>query len=169
MKKIFFNSVFLLSIFFMSCDNELEQQPHNAFSPDTYYQNINDFESASRGMYSGLLNAAYYGGSMLSRPDIMTDNAILAQRGRRSNQFFYEWRYVPNTSWDLMTSAYIVINRANRIIENIDNLPDGSDKDNFLGEAKAMRAFALFDLLRVYSKIPTQSADAKCITWNANS
>lgn len=160
MKKIFFTGIVLFSFAFISCDKELDQQPNDAFSPDTYYQNTNDFENASRGMYSGLLSGAYYGGSMLSRPDIMTDNAILAQRGRRSNQFFYEWRYVANSSWDLMTPAYIVVNRANRIIENIGNLSSGSERDNFLGEAKAMRAFALFDLLRVYSKIPTQSADA---------
>lgn len=162
MKKSFIKYTFILSAFFafVSCDDELNQQPFNSFTPDTYYNTPTDFNNALRGMYSGFLGGAYYGGSMLSRPDILADNVILAQRGRRTNQFFFEWRYVANSSWDAMTSPYLVINRANRVIENINNLQDGDEKNGFLAEAKAARAFAMFDMLRVYSKIPTQSADA---------
>lgn len=155
------NKISILLVFFIasmltSCEDELTQLPNDSFTPETFYQNFTDFENASRGMYSGLTSGALYGGSMIGRPDIMSDNLVLAQIGRRSNQFFYEWRYVANSTWDAMTASYIVINRANRIIENIDNLPDGPEKNDFLGQARAMRAFVLLDLLRVYSKIPTQ-------------
>ncbi|HIB37025.1 RagB/SusD family nutrient uptake outer membrane protein [Mesonia sp.] len=143
-----------------SCQDELDQLPQDAFAPETYYQTPGDFENATRGMYSGFLGGSYYGGFYLSRPDIMTDNVILAQVGRRSNQFFYEWRYVPNASWDIMTSPYIITNRANRIINNIDNLIDGDEKNNYLGEAKAARALALFDMVKVYSKIPAEGSEA---------
>jgi tetratricopeptide (TPR) repeat protein len=162
MKKIFLKYTFILSAFFalISCDSELDQQPFNAFTPDTYYKTQTDFENALRGMYAGFFGGSYYGGSMLSRPDILADNAIIAQRGRRTNQFFYEWRYVANSTWNVMFSPYIITNRANRIIESIGNLPDGAQKNRFLAEAKTARAFAMFDMLRVYSKIPTQSADA---------
>ena len=161
--KLYYNKlIIMIGIFaLIGCsDDDLDPSPADAFTPETFYKTPSDFLSASRGMYSGMLTGAYYGGSMLSRPDIMTSNTILAQVGRRSNQFFFEWRYVPNTTWDLMTNAYIVNNRANRIIESIDNLPDGDQKNNFLGEAKAVRSFVMFDLLRLYSKMPTQSADA---------
>lgn len=141
-------------------DDDLDPSPADSFTPETFYKTPSDFLSAARGMYSGMLTDSYYGASMISRPDIMTSNVILAQIGRRSNQFFFEWRYVPNSSWNLMTRTYIVNNRANRIIESIDNLPDGDDKNNYLGEAKAVRAFVMFDLLRLYCKIPTQSSDA---------
>lgn len=162
MKKIILKYTFIMSALFalVSCDSELDQQPFNSFTPDTYYKTPTDFENALRGMYAGFFGGSYYGGSMLSRPDILSDNVILAQRGRGSNQFFYEWRYVANSSWNVMFSPYIVTNRANRIIESIGNLPDGEQKNRFLAEAKMGRAFAMFDMLRVYSKIPTQSADA---------
>lgn len=155
------NKISILLVFFIasmltSCDEELTQLPNDSFTPETFYQNFTDFENAQRGMYSGLLSGALYGGSMIGRPDIMSDNLVLAQIGRRSNQFFYEWRYVANSTWNAMNASYIIINRANRIIESIDNLPDGQEKNNFLGEARAMRASALFDMLRIYSKIPTQ-------------
>lgn len=158
MKKISFK-LLLIAIFgfFISCDDQLEQNPNNSFSPDTYYKTTADFNNAAMGMYSGILG--YYV-NYLSLPDIMSDNVILTQRGRRSNVFFYEWRYVPNSTWNIMTTPYVVTNRANYIIANIDNLPEGAEKNNFLGEAKAVRAMMLFDMLRVYSQIPTQSAGA---------
>lgn len=158
MKNIFKTLIFVFGLVaFNSCDSELNQQPNDALSPDTYYNTIADFDAAIRGVYSGFLRSGYYGDFYLSRPDIMTDNVILAQAGRRSNQSFHEWRHSPNLSWDMMEDPYIVTNRANLIIANAGNLPDGQDKNNFLGEARAARALALFDMLRVYSKALTQT------------
>jgi hypothetical protein len=161
MKKIFKFITIVSLLFFVSCEEgDLSPQPADEFTPDTFYQTPNDFLSAARGMYSGMIAGAYYGGSMISRPDILADNAILAQRGRLTNRLFFEWRYVPNSAWEMMTNVYLVTNRANRIITSIDNLPAGTERNNFLGEAKAVRAFVLLDAARVYSKIPTQSGDA---------
>jgi len=161
MKNIFKTLLIVFSlIFIQSCDEELIQLPHNSLSPSSYYNTAADFEAAIRGVYSGFINGAYYGGSLLSRPDIMTDNVIISQGGRRSNQSFYEWRQSPNLSWDMMSAPYIVTNRANLIIDNLYKLADGTEKNNFEGEARTARALALFDMLKVYSKIPTQSANA---------
>lgn len=145
--------VFLVVFAFHSCEDELDQLPNNAFAPESFYKTNQDFEFASRALYSGLFSGSYYGGSFQSRPDITSDNVVIAQVGRKSNQSFYEWRYKANTAWNMMGSAYIVINRANQIIDKIDNLADGSVKNNYFGEAHAVRALAHFDLLRVYSKI----------------
>ncbi len=162
MKKIFktFVPIICLVGFLSSCDDELDQLPNDSVTPQTFYTNNADFESATRGIYSGFLGGAYYGGLFSSLADIMTDNVIIAPAGRLSNQVFFEWRQAPNLAWNVMGSPYLITNRANLIIQNIDNLSDGQDKNNFLGEARATRALALFDMLRVYSKIPTQSADA---------
>lgn len=151
MKKFIYSiTVLLVAFTFQSCEEELEQLPNNAFAPESFYKTTEDFEFATRALYSGLFSGSYYGGSFLSRPDITSDNVIVAQAGRKSNLSFYEWRYKANSAWDMMGSAYVVIGRANQIIEKIDNLNDGAAKDNFLGEALAVRALAHFDLLRVY-------------------
>jgi starch-binding outer membrane protein, SusD/RagB family len=146
-------TVFLVVFSFHSCEDELDQLPNNAFAPESFYKTNQDFEFATRALYSGLFSGSYYGGSLLSRPDITSDNVVVAQVGRKSNLSFYEWRYKANTAWNMMGSAYVVINRANQIIDKIDNLVDGSIKDNYFGEAHAVRALAHFDLLRVYSRI----------------
>ncbi|PTN28388.1 RagB/SusD family nutrient uptake outer membrane protein, partial [Desulfonatronum sp. SC1] len=58
-------------------------------------------------------------------------------------------------------AAYRVISRANRILDNIERLPESSLRNNIEGEALALRAILHFDIARVYCKIPTQSTDAK--------
>lgn len=160
MKKIKFIASLVLIVSFSSCSDDILQLPNDRLTPETFYQTSEDFTAAARGLYSGMMAGGYYGGSMLSRPDIMSDNLIIAQRGRRSNQTFYQWNYAEPSAWNLMFNAYLVTNRANRILDQLDNLPEGSERDSFEGEAKAIRAFCMFDMLRLYSQAPTQSPNA---------
>lgn len=151
--------------FFMSCDDELNDlQPFVEGNPETFFNSVSAFQNGVDGAYRQLWN--YYsstGSGLQGIPDILSDNVIIAQTGRRSNQDYYNYRYVPSTGGaiDLYWSeAYEAVNVANLVIAQIDNLGDGPEKDNILGQALAIRAWAHFDLVRVYGKIPTQSADA---------
>ncbi|WP_324025465.1 RagB/SusD family nutrient uptake outer membrane protein [Maribacter sp. BPC-D8] len=149
----------------MSCDDELNDlQPFVEGNPETFFNSVSAFQNGVDGAYRQLWN--YYsstGSGLQGIPDILSDNVIIAQTGRRSNQDYYNYRYVSGTGGaiDLYWSeAYEAVNVANLVIAQIDNLGDGADKDNILGQALAIRAWAHFDLVRVYGKIPTQSADA---------
>jgi len=149
----------------MSCDDELNDlQPFVEGNPETFFTSVSAFQNGVDGAYRQLWN--YYsstGSGLQGIPDILADNVIIAQTGRRSNSDFYNYRYVAGTAGaiDLYWSeAYEAVNVANLVIAQIDNLGDGDDKDNILGQALAIRAWAHFDLVRVYGKIPTQSADA---------
>ncbi|WP_339729473.1 RagB/SusD family nutrient uptake outer membrane protein [Maribacter stanieri] len=151
--------------FFMSCDDELNDlQPFVEGNPETFFTSVSAFQNGVDGAYRQLWN--YYsspGSGLQGIPDILSDNVIIAQTGRRSNQDYYNYRYVAGTGGaiDLYWSeAYEAVNVANLVIAQIDNLGDGAEKDNILGQALAIRAWAHFDLVRVYGKIPTQSADA---------
>lgn len=166
MKKYIKFLVVLLSFgFFLACDDELNDlQPFVEGNPSTFFNSVATFQNGVDGAYRQLWN--YYsspGSGLQGIPDILSDNVIIAQTGRRSNRDYYDYRYVPSTGGaiDLYWSeAYEAVNVANLIVEQIDNLADGPDKDNILGQALAVRAWAHFDLARVYAKIPTQSADA---------
>ena len=158
--------VLLFSLgFFISCDDELNDlQPFTEGNPATFFNSEAAFQNGVDGAYRQLWN--YYsstGSGLQGIPDILSDNVILAQTGRRSNKDYYDFRYVPSTGGaiDLYWSeAYEAVNVANLVIAQIDNLADGEAKNNILGQALAIRAWAHFDLARVYAKIPTQSADA---------
>jgi len=163
MKKIFSIMLVLVMFSFVSCEDELDLIPYDGLTDAQLFQNANGFETATKGVYSGFRAFGYYGESigMLGAPDILADNLIMNPQGRTTQQDLFEWR---NTAVDeafgLYERGYRIISRANRILDNLGNLDDGSVKDNFEGEAKAIRALAHFDIVRTYCKIPTQSADA---------
>ncbi|WP_036156421.1 RagB/SusD family nutrient uptake outer membrane protein [Maribacter forsetii] len=151
--------------FFMSCDDELNDlQPFVEGNPETFFTSVSAFQNGVDGAYRQLFN--YYsdpGSGLQGIPDILSDNVILVRTGRTSNSNYFDYRYVASTGGaiDLYWSeAYEAVNVANLVIAQIDNLADGPEKDNILGQALAIRAWAHFDLVRLYGKIPTQSADA---------
>ena len=151
--------------FFLSCDDELNDlQPFTQGNPETFFNSVSAFQNGVDGAYKQLWN--YYSdpdSGLQGIPDILSDNVILVRTGRTSNSTYFDYRYVASTGGaiDLYWSeAYEAVNVANLVIAQIDNLADGPDKNNILGQALAIRAWAHFDLVRLYGKIPTQSADA---------
>lgn len=167
-KYIYTLSIVISSVFFSSCEDELTKNPYNSLSEENVFSSPDGFSNAMRGVYAGFIDngtdnlADYYGGDFFSVPDILTDNVIIKQNGRQSKKVLFDWLYSANNygGFDFYGDAYKIIRKANAIINNIDNLPSGSFKNNILGEALTARALAHFDLVRVYAKIPTQSSDA---------
>ena len=160
MKKYIILITILASVF-ISCDDELETYPTSSTEASQAFNTEGDFTNAVRGMYiETIINGTYYGGQ-LQGFDVMTDNLIISPEGRLSQQFRYEWAYDQNSGISgHMATCYQVIQNANFILENIDNLEEGTFKNNIMGEALGMRALAHFDIVRFFAKIPTQSADA---------
>lgn len=158
-------TLLFLSLAFTACDDEINDlEPFTQGNPATFFNSVSSFQNGVDGIYSQFYN--YYastGSGMQGIPDILSDNVNLAQTGRKSNEIYFDWEYVAGTGGAIplyWSEAYEAVNAANLIIGQIDNLPDGDAKDNILGQALAARAFAHFDLVRTYGKIPTQSADA---------
>lgn len=168
MKKNILKVLVLLAVFInYSCDNEMDDyRPYNAVTIETFYKTPTDFEQAVNALYSAFRSAGYYSGSgfaddMTITFDVMSDNLIINTEGRQSGRVAHEFTYNSNSvPTSIYVSAYNIISRANIIIDNIDNLPDGDFKNNVLGQALAVRAICHFDVARTFSKIPTQSADA---------
>lgn len=168
MKKIYiYASLMLLTA--VGCKKELIQSPTNAIPVGSAFVTNSDFTNAILGTYAGMegknlpdgISNSYYGGQdgggMPSTPDVLSDNLILNQQGRRSQQDLYIFRYVGNDTWDMWSTAYATIARANYILSSIGNLPAGDFKNNIQGEALAIRALAHFDLLRLYAKSYTSA------------
>ncbi|MBQ0733663.1 RagB/SusD family nutrient uptake outer membrane protein [Aquimarina celericrescens] len=166
MKNKISKLIILFTVFgFFACDDELDDlQPFVEVNPEAFLNNVDAFQNGVDGIYQQLFN--YYsspGSGLQGIPDIISDNVIQVQSGRRSNDDYHDFRYVPTTAGAIplyWSEAYEAINAANIVISQIDNLVDGADKNNILGQALAARAWAHFDLARIYGQIPTQSADA---------
>lgn len=153
----------MLAVVFSSCSDELEQLPFNAIATDIALENPTDFENALKGMYAGMRADGYYGASSGAAsiyfiPDVMSDDVIINNNGRRSRETFYDWRYdEDNSSETFWLAAYRVVQRANFILENIDKL-SGANRSAVEGEALAARAVAHYDLARLYADSPASTS-----------
>ena len=164
MKKILIYASLLLLVTANGCKKQVDQDPHDGIPSGDAFITPDDFDNAIRGAYVSLRGAVYYGGedngAMTSTPDVLADNLVLNQQGRKSQLRFYTYNYVAGNTWDLWGNAYRAILRVNFILANINKLPDGDFKNNMQGEALAIRALAHFDMLRVYAKAYATATDA---------
>lgn len=163
MKKIIY--LFALSIALNSCDDkDITFAPYNAVNESIVLRNIGDFENAVTGAYAYMIKsggAGGYGSEFVIDSEIMTDNLILNQEGRQSNANGFRLLSVPNsTHFDYFNSANRAAVAASRVINNLDVVPQDAVRDNIEAQARFIRALNMFDLVRIYSKIPTQSSDA---------
>lgn len=160
-------TIFIGTFTFTACEDDLSLFPNDSIATDLGFKNIADFQNAAKGIYSGFRRSGYYGAtsgaaSVYFIPDVISDDVIINSNGRRSRESFYDWRFdEDNSSETFWLSAYKVIQRANLILEKIDVLDDGVDKDNIRGEALAARGIAHFDLAKFYASSPAQAADSE--------
>jgi hypothetical protein len=163
MKKIIY--LIAISLAFVSCsDEDISFTPYNGVNESLVLRNQADLENMLNGAYSYMIKnggAGGYGSEFIIDSEVITDNLILKQNGRQSNASGFRLLSVPSsTHFDYYASAYRPAEFATRIIDNIDVAPASAARDNVEGQARFIRALAMFDMARIYSKIPTQSADA---------
>ncbi|MBW8245299.1 RagB/SusD family nutrient uptake outer membrane protein, partial [Muricauda oceani] len=80
---------FVAATLLVSCDDELDVDPFTEGNPETFFNTVSSFQNGVDGIYSQFWN--YYsapGSGLQGIPDILSDNVILAQTGRRSNEVY---------------------------------------------------------------------------------
>jgi hypothetical protein len=151
MKKYFY--LLALSATMFSCKkSELNLEPFNQIATSSAFNTQPDVTLAINGMYNGLRTNNYVNGTWNIIADVLSDNVIVSSLGRQSLVPFHEWRYNGDNTLAFFQTGYIMTRRANAILENIDNFPAGTFKDNAKGEALALRAMVYLDMVRIYSK-----------------
>ena len=151
-----------ISLSVLSCqEDDIIYRPLNAVNEETVLKTVTDFQNAIRGSYIYMRNTTGYAGEFLIDTEVMTDNLIYNPGGRQTNLDGFRWLSTPNSPhFDMYESSYRPAEIASKVINNIGNIAPGAERDNIEGEARFIRALNHFDLVRSYSKIPTQSADA---------
>ncbi|MCA4777680.1 RagB/SusD family nutrient uptake outer membrane protein [Empedobacter stercoris] len=141
-KNILVLSLLACALSFTSCsDDDINQKPFDAIEVSDYYKTESDFTNALNGVYKGFGQAGYYAGlsnasDIIAVGDIMSDNLILDTNGRRSGQRAHTWAYNSNSvPTSIYSTSYNIISRANIILANADNLPDGDFKNNVVAQA----------------------------------
>lgn len=156
MKKLLYISVALAGFTMASCKKELDLNPYNALPPDEVFQTDADFQNAINGVYYNMTHSSNYyvggdGFNFVASNDIISDNVIGFSDGRGSGQTFSDWTYTPLTTTLFYQDGYAIIRAANEVIANINNLPSSDpNKNDFLGQALAIRGIVHFDMVRFF-------------------
>jgi starch-binding outer membrane protein, SusD/RagB family len=154
--------ILLLSIFVVtlaSCD-VLDVKPESAFNSDNFYRNSADAKAAIGSVYDPLNTNNLYNQAMWIIQDQSTDDAEWGGGRSTANQpknDLDKYTFTPATAtfYAVWSTNYQGINRANTAIERIPAIDmDESLKNRLIGEAKFMRAFYYFTLVRLFGGVP---------------
>ncbi|MBR4438899.1 MAG: RagB/SusD family nutrient uptake outer membrane protein [Bacteroidales bacterium] len=155
MKKIFsILLVAVLTISLSSCKGFLDKEPTDSVVAENALATLEDAGVAVNGMYTLLKYYTVYGNYMIQMGDMRADLLVPSE----GTYITYSYDYDPsqNSYFTLWRNYYSTITRANAIIQNIDKLEVPADKqaikDDYLGQAYAVRAFCYFDLARLYGR-----------------
>ncbi|MBP1637585.1 MAG: RagB/SusD family nutrient uptake outer membrane protein [Bacteroidetes bacterium] len=140
--------------FFSSCNNFLNDELQGKYTSGTYYTSEENAIMAVNSIYNSL-----YGTSLWIFGDVASDDAV--KGGNAGDQADINGidnfsasadNGVLNTYWQ---ATYEIIARANNAIAYIPNITmDETNKNQLIGEAKFLRAYAYFNLVNIFGKVP---------------
>jgi starch-binding outer membrane protein, SusD/RagB family len=153
MKNIFKILAFVSVVAFVpACESNLEVEPYNSLDAAGGFKTKQDVDAALLGAYSAILSSNYYGLQMQVLPDLYAD--ILSHTGTFPTyaQVFNRQILADNTSLtSLWNTVYVAVDRSNNVIASAPAVTDPSfNVNSAVAEARALRAFHYFNLLRLY-------------------
>ena len=149
----------IFTVFFMTAcgDDFLDLTPPDAIADTEAFETLDDFYTGLNGIYSAIRGGGSYWGKNMMMNFAVSTNDFYAVQGF-TNQWGtqYAWSIQAGTGEgaNLWLVGYQTITRASNLINSWDNLEEGTqaERNQILGEAKLARAFAHFDLVRVFAK-----------------
>jgi hypothetical protein len=143
-----------LGLFLSSCDNKLDVKPVTNIDASSAVQTSADVEAILIGAYDSMGDADVLGGNPQRDAELIGDNGDIEWQGTfvPPAQIFNKNLLRDNgqaaTTW---LDTYRTINVANIVLANL-GVVTSAKKSKVEGEAKAIRAWMLFNLVRVYAK-----------------
>lgn len=141
-----------------SCESWLEVEPNDTRTTDYFYSSPSEMEQALIGIYNGLLPISNYSWMM---SEVRSDNVWVDKTTDKQRDYIDIGTFNPNISTiGTLSSAwndlYEIVARANMFLSKTDGVTFSSEeiKNQFIGEAKFLRALAYFDLVRYFGRIP---------------
>lgn len=149
----------LLAVLFNGC-TDLEEHPYGFYSDKNFYQNPAEAEIAMLYAYNAFDFNEYRRG-YFDITDLPTETMDLKsgelQNGRTELD---TWNVSSLTEGlnNIFKYSYIGINRANAVIENLQNIEfDELERNHLIGEALFLRSWHTFMLVRLFGEIPLRT------------
>ena len=151
-KRLLIVGLVLAGIF--SCKKFLSVDPPYTQDAENYFQTPEDYDRALVGAYD-LLQTSFMS---LWIGEIASDNSIAGGESANDSQGLHQIDAmthggVNNDLRSVFRWNYVGISRANYILENKDNI-DFPEKAHILAEAKFLRAYYYFELVKFFGDVP---------------
>lgn len=169
--KIVLCTLCFSTLFLASCDSLLNQQPYGQFTENQMDEK--SVEGLLASAYAGLEahffgnNEAFAGPSTNWIFDVRSDDALKGGGGISMEGNIHQLEisniFSDNVSvLDKWKNNYFAISRVHRAMLAIQNAESITNKDQYLGELKTLRAYYYFDLVRIFRYLPyfTENDDA---------
>lgn len=159
MKRISFSLFILAALFCLqSCKKDLEEVPYSTLSPDNVFTSEDGLKKATLGVYQSWTAMDFYG--VYFRFVLGESGHHYATQGIFGAAFidpYYRFAQKPTdgvatTVWGRM---FMTISRANSVIDNAAKaVPDEATANAYIAEARFLRAYAYFNLVRDFGGVP---------------
>lgn len=166
MKKYIYLAANIFILFSLaSCDDELNQIPLSTGTIENFYSTPGEFIQARNATYAVAFHGSGtygYANRILNLSETRSDNFYATTQASR------EWEGINNFSTGISSNTYIreaytsnynAIYKANQLLEKIAEkgdviFLDPLEKNTMIAEARFLRAFCYFDLLRWFGGVP---------------
>lgn len=151
-------AVLLLSM--QACKKDfLDKQPITQVTPDKAFSDAEAAEKLIQGVYDGMY-IDYFIWDYSTNGDVTSDNAYAG--GDNSANFQINDFTTNSTNGNLgrdWSGLYTTIKNANLVLDNVPNIEDpaldeGNRRNQILAEARAIRAYSYFHLVRLWGPVP---------------
>jgi hypothetical protein len=161
MRRIKNLTLLLLAVYVSSCEDFLSPEPISAISADTYYTSDQELQAAVDNLYDGLQgvndtqsNSNHGTQVEYQLTEMRSDNTrTKASEGEPAQFESFSVESTNGVVFDYYRSIYNVIFRANTVLDNLENATPAA-ASTFEGEAKFVRAYSYFNLVRLWGPIP---------------
>lgn len=162
MKKTFLLTFSIVFLGISSCNDEiLDKSNPNQLSTETFYRTEDQVIAATNAIYAGLQANNLYNREYFFLHDLLSDDCqtggaqLEAVRAQVLNGVYDGSNKLVNDVWQ---GLYRVVARANQVIENVPNADEAvvpaSLKNRLVGEARFLRAWAYFELVSLWGRVP---------------
>ncbi len=149
--KMRFSLLLLLALSAWSCKDILTEEPKSFLTPGTFPSNEKDAVAATNAAYSRLQNSIisfYYAFTP-------SDIAYQGMHNQRPVSYFTNLTPLDGDAVVMWQQNFQGITRANTVIDFVPEVEMGPAlRDRLVGEAKFLRGFYYFELVRIYGEVP---------------
>jgi len=165
----------LVTILMGACKKTfLELPQQTALSTPVFFKTQSDFQQAINGAYAPLRGLYSGNNGAWAMAEQRSDNTMYKfnpnDRGSIQSEFVKDFTDDANSPIpaNKYFTNYNIIARVNQVLEPIDAVDfDAAIKNNIKGQAYFLRAFAYFDLVQYFGKVPLHLKPAKTLTETA--